>query len=150
MPCKKNKSASGKKGRRGWTTEEQVAYLESCKPSYLAAQSTKMTGEFWLPVWEEWFQRWPAELLDKDIEKGKMLDVLVGEIKMVELFSCTMVHVSQFTHNWFISVLVNGSIITHALCCLANDDVNCWTSVSRRLRNAKTGRHTLIFIGKLN
>ena len=104
---------------------EQMEYLESHKASYLIAQSTKKTSEFWPPVWEEWLERWPVELSDEDIKEGKTLDNILTETKVVRLFSCTMVHVSQFTHIQSISVLVNGLIITHALRRLARDDANC-------------------------
>jgi hypothetical protein len=148
MPRKKIKSSPRKKGRRGWTTEEQAVYLESHKTSYLTAQSTKKTSEFWPLVWEEWFQRWPLELSAKDVEDEKTLEDLQRETKAVRLFSRTIVHIPQFTHIQFISILVNGLIITHALHRLARDDVNCcaWG----RLKNSRTGRRTLIFTGRLN
>ena len=102
-----------------------MEYLESQKASYLTAQSTKKTSEFWPPVWEEWFERWPLELSAEDVKQGKTLDDVLVETKVVRLFSRAMVYVSQFTHIQFISVLVNGLIITHALRRLARDDANC-------------------------
>jgi len=98
MPRKKEKSSSGRKGRRGWTTDEQAEYLESCKASYLTAQATKKTSEFWPPVWEEWFQRWPLELSDDDIAKGKTMESLQRNAKAVRTFPAHLDHVSQFTH----------------------------------------------------
>ena len=79
------KSKSGKKGRRGWTTEEQIEYLESLKVSYLAAQSTKKTSDFWPPVEEEWFTRWPSELTTEDIKNGKTIADVQDETKMVRI-----------------------------------------------------------------
>jgi len=79
----KGQSKSGKKGRKGWTTEEQALYLESCKASYLTAQSTKKTSEFWPPVWEQWFEQWPTVLTDQDIEDGKTMAGLQSEMKTV-------------------------------------------------------------------
>ena len=98
MPRKKGKSSSGRKGRRGWATDEQAEYLESCKASYLTVQSTKKTSEFWPPVWEEWFERWPLSLSEKDIENSKMMDSLQRDVKAVRTFPAHLDHVSQFTH----------------------------------------------------
>jgi hypothetical protein len=80
------KSTSGKRGRKGWTTEEQSTYLESLKASYLAAQSTKKISEFWPPVEEEWFVRWPSSLTEKDIGDGKSIADVQSETKMVRIF----------------------------------------------------------------
>jgi hypothetical protein len=79
----KGQSKSGGKGRKGWTTEEQALYLESCKALYLTAQSTKKTSEFWPPVWEQWFEQWPTVLTDQNIEDGKTMAGLQSEMKTV-------------------------------------------------------------------
>jgi hypothetical protein len=76
-------STPGKKGRKGWTTEEQTSYLESLKASYLTVQTAKKTSEFWPAVWEEWFDRWPVELSEEDIAAGKELVDRQRETKSV-------------------------------------------------------------------
>jgi hypothetical protein len=58
---------SEKKPRGGgsvkWTTPEQLDYLESLKPAYLAAQNKggKKFSDFWSTVYEYFFQNWPPD-----------------------------------------------------------------------------------------
>jgi hypothetical protein len=91
------KSSSGKKGRKRWTTEEQIAYLESLKASYLAAQSTKKIPDFWPPVEEEWFARWPSALTKTDIEKGKTIADVQSETKTVRIMHLETLYL-KFTY----------------------------------------------------
>jgi len=99
------KSKSGKKGRKGWTTEEQIAYLESQKASYLAAQSTKKLSEFWPPVEEEWFTQWPTTLTKEDIEEGKTIADVQNETKTVRItniaFEIYLLLIHQRLAQWF-------------------------------------------------
>jgi hypothetical protein len=49
-----------KKGRRGWATDEQEAFLRSQIPSFLSSKSANLRGDFWPPLWEQYFDRWPV------------------------------------------------------------------------------------------
>jgi hypothetical protein len=51
-----------KKGRHGWTTDEQVAFLTPLIPSYLENKVAKTLPDFWPPVFEKWFEQWPIEV----------------------------------------------------------------------------------------
>jgi hypothetical protein len=57
--AKKAATEPKKKGRRGWTTDEQEAFLKSQIPSFLSSKSTNLRGDFWPPLWEQYFDRWP-------------------------------------------------------------------------------------------
>lgn len=61
--ARKKKQVTGpkKKGRRGWTTDEQEEFLKSQIPAYLSSKASKVHSDFWPPLWEEYFERWPPE-----------------------------------------------------------------------------------------
>jgi hypothetical protein len=51
----------GKGGRRSWADSDQEAWLKERLPDYVASQGKgpKALVEFWPPLWEGWFERWP-------------------------------------------------------------------------------------------
>ena len=49
-----------KKGHQGWATDEQQAFLRSQIPSFLSSKSADLRGDFWPPLWEVYFNRWPV------------------------------------------------------------------------------------------
>jgi hypothetical protein len=60
----KKKAANGgqnKGGRPGWATPEQEEWLKSHLPNYMGSQGKgpKALVEFWPPLWEGWFDKWP-------------------------------------------------------------------------------------------
>jgi hypothetical protein len=57
---KESKKEPKKKGRRGWTTDDQDKFLSSHIPSYLSAQTSKTSSDFWPPLWEQYFEQWPV------------------------------------------------------------------------------------------
>jgi hypothetical protein len=65
-----------------WTTEEQKAWLESCKPAHTAARGkgSNALSEFWAQTYDGWLARWPLEDPTED-EKHKGID---AEAKMAK------------------------------------------------------------------
>src|SRR5258708_3259776 len=65
-----------KRGHHEWTTESQKEFLTNQILSYLTAQSRnlgKSCSDFWPPLWETYFTRWPLSLvLDKEKKEGKV------------------------------------------------------------------------------
>jgi hypothetical protein len=51
-----------KKGRHGWTTDEQADFLTLLIPSYLENKVAKTLPDFWPPVFEKWFEQWPIKV----------------------------------------------------------------------------------------
>jgi len=45
-------------GRR-WTTDDQLAFLESHFPKYQQAQADKTLSSFWPFIYRTWFERYP-------------------------------------------------------------------------------------------
>jgi hypothetical protein len=89
-----------KKGRRGWTTELQEEFLTSHIPSYLAEKSgsSRIRLDFWPPLWEQFFERWPLELKsDKEKEENKVDRERLGKAKMVSILSIYNAHVTHAT-----------------------------------------------------
>ena len=58
---KKSDSEPKKKGRRGWTTDDQENFLAAQIPSYRHSQSSNTRSDFWPPLWEKYFQQWPIQ-----------------------------------------------------------------------------------------
>jgi|HubBroStandDraft_3_1064219.scaffolds.fasta_scaffold134877_2 hypothetical protein len=61
-PKKKSaRTSQSKGGRRSWAEPDQDAWLKEHLPDYVASQGKgpKALVEFWPPLWEEWFKRWP-------------------------------------------------------------------------------------------
>jgi hypothetical protein len=84
-----NNDNSQKTGRKGWTTEEQFAYLSSLIPSYLEAQAKKKVPDLWPGIFEGWFQRWPlVPPSDKDIAAGLGGDARYKATKLVSENLC--------------------------------------------------------------
>jgi hypothetical protein len=64
-----------KKGRRGWTTDAQEEFPSSHIPSYLEGKtgSVHIHSDFWAPIWEQFFDKWPLELKsEKEKEEDKV------------------------------------------------------------------------------
>jgi hypothetical protein len=53
-------AAQNKAGLRAWTTPEQKAWFTSKLPSYIASRSSDSKTDFWPPIFEEWFEKWPV------------------------------------------------------------------------------------------
>src|ERR1700732_721969 len=82
---KREKDGEGpkKKGRRGWTTDDQEQFLSSQIPSYLASQASKARSDFGPPLWEKYFEQWPLPTLsDTD-----MVNDVAGECGAPEIAS---------------------------------------------------------------
>ncbi|KAH7904721.1 hypothetical protein BJ138DRAFT_1018727 [Hygrophoropsis aurantiaca] len=57
--------------RRGWTTVDQEAFLESHKSSFLMHQSQKNLQDFWPSLLNDWFTNFPlGNPTDKDTQEG--------------------------------------------------------------------------------
>lgn len=90
---KQKRSEKGKGGRRGWATSEQEAWLKDRISRYADAQGQtgkankgriRALGDFWPPLWEGWFEKWPLpELTEAQREAGVTVDTLMKEIKRV-------------------------------------------------------------------
>jgi hypothetical protein len=44
-------------GRKPWATEEQMEFLTEKKPAYITSRASKVPGDFWPPIYEEWFKK---------------------------------------------------------------------------------------------
>ncbi|KAG1811054.1 hypothetical protein EV424DRAFT_1542692 [Suillus variegatus] len=53
---------SGQMPHAEWTTPDQKAFLESKYDDFLKAQVEASVTQFWVPVFSEWFKRFPEEL----------------------------------------------------------------------------------------
>ena len=74
---KKKPAESKKKGCREWTTDDQKEFLTAKIPAYLSAQSKKSSqprSDFWAPLWEAYFGRWPLQLLSDEEKEKDQLD----------------------------------------------------------------------------
>lgn len=61
--------------RRGWTTDDQFAYLDSLIPIFKAAQSNGTTSEMWPPIEKHWFTTWGLDPPNaKELAAGKSED----------------------------------------------------------------------------
>jgi hypothetical protein len=49
--------------RQSWATEEQLDLLESQLSKYRQLQPSKQYHQFWVQLFEEWFQKWPEQPL---------------------------------------------------------------------------------------
>jgi len=92
MAEKKRKAQEPRKrGRHEWTTESQKEFLTDQIPSYLAAQSGnsgKSRSDFWPPVWETYFTRWPLSLVSEEEKKvGKVDTKRLAKEKQVNFLS---------------------------------------------------------------
>lgn len=79
--ARKAKREPKKKGRRGWATDEQGAFLKSQIPSFLSSKSANSRGDFWPPLWEQYFDRWPvpdAEADDSSNGEGEDTDMVAA------------------------------------------------------------------------
>ena len=47
-------------GVKPWTTSEQKAWLTVHMPHYVASRSSDSKTDFWPPIFEEWFGKWPV------------------------------------------------------------------------------------------
>jgi len=84
---KKKPAESKKKGRREWTTDDQKEFLTAKIVGLLGAQSKKSSqprSDFWAPLWEAYFDKWPLQLLsDEEKEKGQLDPVRLRKEKQV-------------------------------------------------------------------
>jgi hypothetical protein len=109
------KMASGKKNRGGmkpWYTEEQQAWFTEHLPPYVASRATKAPAEFWPPIFEDWFTKWPLTIAEG--EMGNEEEVLAGLMtgkkevsryrELSDVFGCDAylaVFDTQQIKNWF-------------------------------------------------
>jgi hypothetical protein len=90
-------TCKNKGGRKGWATVEQDTWLRKQVSAFTAAQINGARGlaQFWPPLWEEWFTRWPetalpaedvedaSEASAKQLERQKAQSKIVLTKKMV-------------------------------------------------------------------
>ena len=62
-------------GLKGWTNEEQKRWLTEKLPAYRTLRGSSHPGEFWPPVYEEWFEEWPMTV--DEGETGDKAEILV-------------------------------------------------------------------------
>ncbi|KAG1884886.1 hypothetical protein F4604DRAFT_1952018 [Suillus subluteus] len=65
-----------------WTTPEQKAFLEQYYSPFLKAQLQATVSQFWIPLYAEWFKKWPE--VDK-IFKGQTVPVTLSEEQNIAL-----------------------------------------------------------------
>jgi len=97
---KQSDTSQKKKGRRGWTTEAQEEFLTSHIPSYLAEKSgsSRMRSDFWPPIWEQFFELWPLQLIsDKEKEENQVDPGHLEKAKTVRILSVYNAHVTHIT-----------------------------------------------------
>jgi hypothetical protein len=73
-------------GNAQWTTDEQLAYLKSQSGAYQAAQARpgRKFSDFWVTVFEYWFQHWPLdELTETEKEEGLTKEDQARTVKAV-------------------------------------------------------------------
>ncbi|KAI0039295.1 hypothetical protein FA95DRAFT_1612678 [Auriscalpium vulgare] len=70
MSRKKNQNNAGERklkvNQKMWTNLEQLEYLWARLSTYQEHQANRTTVEFWPPLFEDWFERWP---LGKDVSE---------------------------------------------------------------------------------
>lgn len=107
MPRKKAQSKPKKKrGRQGWTSNEQEMFLTSYILQHKVAQANKTYDKFWATVHTAFSARWPLEPpLEEDIQaKVTMDDKHIGELKVslnTFLQDVVMLTVSQKIKIWY-------------------------------------------------
>jgi hypothetical protein len=65
-----------------WTTPEQKAFLEQYYSPFLEAQLQGTVGQFWIPLYAEWFKIWPEV---NEIFKGQTVPVTLSEEQNIAL-----------------------------------------------------------------
>ena len=83
-------------------TTSQCGYLDWCSyiPSYLAEKSgsSRIRSDFWPPIWEEFFERWPLQLIsDKEKEEDKVDPDHLEKAKTVSILSVYNVDITHVT-----------------------------------------------------
>ena len=74
---KKKPVESKKKGCCKWMTDDQKEFLTAKIPVYLITQSKKssqLCSDFWAPLWEAYFGKWPLQLLSDEEKEKDQLD----------------------------------------------------------------------------
>ena len=59
-----------KKGRHGWATDDQVAFLTALITTYMENKAVKTLPDFWPPVFEKWFEQWPITVSNTTANAG--------------------------------------------------------------------------------
>lgn len=65
-----------------WTTPEQKVFLEQYYNPFLKAQLQGTVSQFWIPLYAEWFKKWPEV---NEMFKGQTVPVPLSEEQNVEL-----------------------------------------------------------------
>ena len=84
-----------KGGRPAWATEEQLEWLATKLPDFVASRTTNAPGDFWPTLYTDWFENWPLNnLTESEIENGVTQKVSMAHKKSVRA-KC---HVSSLGH----------------------------------------------------
>ena len=67
-------TAGNRGGLKAWTNEEQKRWLTEKLPAYRTSRASRNPGEFWPPVYEEWFEEWPMTV--DEGETGNRAEIL--------------------------------------------------------------------------
>lgn len=72
QPSNQGNSAKSKKrrGTKGWQSEAQDGFFHTYLYRFFATQAAKTFNEFWGTVSSDFFERWPTELTEKDLDNG--------------------------------------------------------------------------------
>ena len=88
--ARQSKQDASRKGRRSWTTEAQAELLNTYVPAYLSAQTSKWArSDFWPPLWERYFGKFPLPLTtDKEKEEGVVDPANLKKAMKVRTWTC--------------------------------------------------------------
>ena len=76
-----------KGGKKAWTTEEQKKWLMDNLAAYVASRSTEAPSEFWPPIYEDWFAKWPVTVAEGETgDKEELLASGMNKRKEVSKF----------------------------------------------------------------
>jgi hypothetical protein len=77
-------TAGNRGGLKAWTNEEQKRWLTEKLPAYRTSRASSHPGEFWPPVYEEWFEEWPMTVNEGETgNKAEILAQLMAKRKEV-------------------------------------------------------------------
>ena len=81
-------------------TRDQWEWLINKLPAYQASRSTDDKSDFWLPIYEEWFEKWliiseDLDLADTNQETTELMDKKKAVSKKVVIRSVLLLTVPQ-------------------------------------------------------
>jgi hypothetical protein len=77
-------TSKSKGGRAAWATDEQLEWLASKLPEFVASRINNALGDFWPTLYAEWFELWPLKTLtEEDVVNGATQHEMMANKKAV-------------------------------------------------------------------